>query len=232
MLPFLNVNKTFEIEITYKCNWNCEYCCVQTHTKRALSNEKILNNLKESSNNFIDLNGGALTISGGEPSLADPELIREIYNLSKEHNFQLSLNTNGRIFYPNIYPIFKDMLKDIEINWHVSEKCDWSDKINWILSLIEKDSLKVQPMLVVTNKNIINLDTFMVNWPKDIKILIVPASNPYNGKIYLDTEHQKSIYNKYKKYLTPESKLRLITGDDFFKDKESKITYIENYIKD
>ena len=54
----------------------------------------------------------------------------------------------------------------------------------------------------------------------------------YNGKIYLDTEHQKSIYNKYKKYLTPESKLRLITGDDFFKDKESKITYIENYIKD
>ena len=222
----------FEIEITYKCNWNCEYCCVQTHTKRALSNEKILNNLKESSNNFIDLNGGALTISGGEPSLTDPELIKEIYNLSKEHNFQLSLNTNGRIFYPNIYPIFKDMLKDIEINWHVSEKCDWFDKINWILSLIEKDSLKVQPMLVVTNKNIINLDTFMVNWPKDIKILIVPASNPYNGKIYLDTEHQKSIYNKYKKYLTPESKLRLITGDDFFKDKESKITYIENYIKD
>ena len=124
------------------------------------------------------------------------------------------------------------MLKDIEINWHVSEKCDWSDKINWILSLIEKDSLKVQPMLVVTNKNIINLDTFMVNWPKDIKILIVPASNPYNGKIYLDTEHQKSIYDKYKKYLTQESKLRLITGDDFFKDKESKITYIENYVKD
>ena len=232
MLPFLNVNKTFEIEITYKCNWNCEYCCVQTHTKRALSNEKILNNLKESSNNFIDLNGGALTISGGEPSLAGPELIREIYNLSKEHNFQLSLNTNGRIFYPNIYPIFKEMLKDIEINWHVSEKCDWSDKINWILSLIEKDSLKVQPMLVVTNNNIINLDTFMVNWPKDIKILIVPASNPYTGKIYLDTEHQKSIYNKYKKHLTQESKLRLITGDDFFKDKEKKITYIENYIKD
>ena len=231
MLPFLNVDKTFEIEITYKCNWNCGYCCVQTHTKRALPNEKILNNLKESSNNFIDLNGGTLTISGGEPSLADPELIREIYNLSKEHNFQLSLNTNGRIFYPNIYPIFKDMLKDIEINWHVSEKCDWSDKINWILSLIEKDSLKVQPMLVVTNTNIINLDTFMINWPKDIKILIVPASNPYTGKIYLDIEHQKSIYNKYKKYLTQESKLRLITGDDFFKDKEKKITYIENYVK-
>ena len=40
------------------------------------------------------------------------------------------------------------------------------------------------------------------------------------------------FYNKYKKYLTPESKLRLITGDDFFKDKERKITYIENYVKD
>ena len=87
-------------------------------------------------------------------------------------------------------------------------------------------------MLVVTNNNINNLNNFMNNWPKTIKILIVPASNPYTGKIYLDTEHQKSIYNKYKKYLTPESKLRLITGDDFFKDKEKKITYIENYIKD
>ena len=224
--------KVFEIETTYKCNWNCEYCCVQTHTKRALSNEKILNNLKESSNNFIDLNGGILTISGGEPSLADPELIREIYNLSKEHNFQLSLNTNGRIFYPKVYPIFKDIMKDIEINWHVSEKCVWFDKINWILSLIEKDSLIVQPMLVVTNNNVINLDNFMVSWPKDIKLLIVPASNPYTGKIYLDENHQKGIYNKYKKHLTSESKLRLITGDDFFKDKEKKITYIENYIKD
>ena len=105
----------FEIETTYKCNWNCEYCCVQTHTKRALSNEKILNNLKKSSNNYIDLNGGALTISGGEPSLTDPELIKEIYNLSKEHNFQLSLNTNGRIFYPKVYPIFKDIMKDIGV---------------------------------------------------------------------------------------------------------------------
>lgn len=232
MLSSLNIDKMFEIEITYKCNWNCEYCCVQTHTKKAFQNEEIINNLKKSSNNFIDLNGGALTISGGEPSLADSELIKEIYNLSKEHNFQLLLNSNGRIFYPKVYPIFKDMIKDIEINWHVSENCEWFDNIYWILSLIEKDSLNVQPMLVVTNNNIINLDNFMNNWPKTIKILIVPASNPYTGKIYLDTEHQKSIYNKYKKYLTPESKLRLITGDDFFKDKEKKITYIENYIKD
>ena len=222
----------FEIEITYKCNWNCEYCCVQTHTKKALSNEEIINNLKKSSNNFIDLNGGALTISGGEPSLADSKLIKEIYNLSKEYNFQLSLNSNGRIFYPKVYSIFKDIMKDIEINWHVSENCKWFEDIHWILSLIEKDSLNVQPMLVVTNNNIINLDNFMNNWPKTIKILIVPASNPYTGKIYLDIEHQKSIYNKYKKYLTQESKLRLITGDDFFKDKERKITYIENYVKD
>ena len=225
----------FEIEITYKCNWNCEYCCVQTHTKKALSNEEIINNLKKSSNNFIDLNGGALTISGGEPSLADSKLIKEIYNLSKEYNFQLSLNSNGRIFYPKVYPIFKDIIKDIEINWHVSENCEWFENINWILSLIEKDSLNVQPMLVVTNNNVINLDNFMNKWTrttKTIKILIVPASNPYTGKIYLDTKHQKVIYNKYKKYLTPESKLRLITGDNFFKDKERKITYIENYVKD
>ena len=222
----------FEIEITYKCNWNCEYCCVQTHTKKALSNEEIINNLKKSSNNFIDLNGGALTISGGEPSLADSELIKEIYNLSKEYNFQLSLNSNGRIFYPKVYSIFKDIMKDIEINWHVSENCKWFEDIHWILSLIEKDSLNVQPMLVVTNNNVINLDNFMDKWTKTTKILIVPASNPYNGKIYLNTEHQKSIYNKYKKYLTQESKLRLITGDDFFKDKERKITYIENYAKD
>ena len=228
----------FEIEITYKCNWNCEYCCVQTHTKKALSNEEIINNLKKSSNNFIDLNGGALTISGGEPSLADSKLIKEIYNLSKEYNFQLSLNSNGRIFYPKVYQIFKDIMKDIEINWHVSENCKWFEDIHWILSLIEKDSLNVQPMLVVTNNNVINLDNFMDKWTKTtkpaktIKILIVPASNPYTGRIYLDKNHQKVIYNKYKKYLTPESKLRLITGDDFFKDKERKITYIENYVKD
>ena len=90
-------------------------------------------------------------------------------------------------------------------------------------------------MLVVTNDNVINLDNFMDKWTKTaktIKILIVPASNPYTGRIYLDKNHQKDIYNKYKKHLTPESKLRLITGDDFFKDKERKITYIENYVKD
>ena len=39
--------KEYEIEVCYKCNWDCEYCCVETHTKQPKTDKEIFDKAEE-----------------------------------------------------------------------------------------------------------------------------------------------------------------------------------------
>ena len=71
----------------------------------------------------------------------------------------------------------------------------------------------------------------MKQWPKDIKILLIPASDP-EGKINYFDEDNYQYLHVYKKQVTKDSWLLILSKNQLYKEREKSITYIENYKKD
>lgn len=214
------MKKEYEIEICYKCNWNCDYCCVKTHTKKPKDDSEIIKNFL-----LYNIKDSDITISGGEPSYASNELIQYLIDYSKENNCILNLNTNGRFFKykPEFVKYFK------EINYHCSEDL----KPEKIKEYLVPNNVKVNYLIIVTDNNLKRLQKFIdVNYEflQVNKLLIIPASNPYgvDGPI-LSLSNYKKLFTSFKNYMTDESKLRFITNNKSF-DK-SKITYITSFIR-
>ena len=115
-----------------------------------------------------------------------------------------------------------------QINWHVSENLLWSYRV---AELTNKIPSNVLPLIVITNDNFKNLEKFLNNWPEDIKILMIPASDPLGKEIYFNDELYDKVL-KFKKYMTKESQLIFLSKNKVYNERESKITYIENYVKD
>lgn len=212
------LRKEYEIEVCYQCDWNCNYCCVQTHTKTPVSDKEIKDNFL--SHQIKDSN---ITISGGEPSFASDHLLIFLIEYALMNRCDLNLNTNGRFFRakPELIKYFK------EINYHVSENL----KPEKIKEYLVPDNVKVNYLIIVTDKNIkklakfidMNLEFLVYN-----KLLLIPASNPYGveGPI-LSPENYKYILSNFRSVMTNESRLRFITMNKTF--KESEITYITNF---
>ena len=60
---------------------------------------------------------------------------------------------------------------------------------------------------------------------------MIPASDPLGKELYFNDD----LYNKvlkFKKYMTKESQLIFLSKNKVYNERESKITYIENYVKD
>ena len=222
-MSFFETKKTFEIELTYKCNWNCKYCAVKTHTKKSFTNEQVLENFRLKTNNFRDTIQSTVILSGGEPTSVGKNVLDVYIKLSKQYNFDLKINTNGMLFKEeSIIKEFK------QINWHVSDELIMTNHIQTILKSLPKNVL---PLIVVSDSNFKNLQSFMKQWPKDIKILLIPASDP-EGKINYFDEDKYQYLHVYKKQVTKDSWLLILTKNQLYKEREKSITYIENYKKD
>lgn len=207
--------KEYEIEICYKCNWNCEYCCVKTHTKKPKNDNEIIKNFLS-----YGIKDSDITISGGEPSFASDYILQFIIDYSIENNCEINLNTNGRFFThkSELVKYFK------EINYHCSEDLQPIK----IKEYLVPNSVNVNYLIIVTDNNRKRLQKFIdINQEFFIynKLLIIPASNPYgvDGPT-LSLSNYKELFINFKNYMTDESKLRFITNNKSF--QESKITYI------
>lgn len=212
------LRKEYEIEVCYQCDWNCNYCCVQTHTKTPVSDKEIKDNFL--SHQIKDSN---ITISGGEPSFASDHLLIFLIEYALMNRCDLNLNTNGRFFRakPELIKYFE------EINYHVSENL----KPEKIKEYLVPDNVNVNYIIIVTDKNFkklakfidMNLEFLVYN-----KLLLIPASNPYGveGPI-LSPENYKYVLSNFRSFMTNESRLRFITMNKTF--KESEITYITNF---
>jgi pyruvate formate lyase activating enzyme len=89
------------------CNFNCLYCqnpdTINCKGGRNISTEEIINLLEDQRPYFI--NGGGLTISGGEPLLQAKDLI-PLFQTAKKKNFHTALDTNGSISTPEAKKLF------------------------------------------------------------------------------------------------------------------------------
>ena len=108
-MPILNTkNKEYAVTITYKCNWNCNYCAVKNKYdyKENLTHEDVMNKLK-----IIPYNSD-VTIFGGEPGLVEKEKNEKYICFLKKRNCRLFLETNGTFIqkYPELLCNFDEIL--------------------------------------------------------------------------------------------------------------------------
>ena len=205
----------YEINLTYKCNWFCNYCAVDTHNKKNITKKIILNNLKRIQNNSL------VSFSGGEVGLLPKEVILFIIKYLLKKNCYLSLNTNGLFIkkYPELLKFFKD-----EILYHCSPD---------LKTPIELPNLNIKNiiyLIVVDNENFKYLKTFLFKYP-NIKFEIIPASwtqwntNPKNilnkNKIkFLRLYKNRITKRSYQDLLDPNKRYNdIIYLDEFFYKK-------------
>lgn len=198
----------YELIITYKCNWDCNYCCVNTHSRNEPTNifEKI---------DKIE-NKSMVTLSGGEPGMMSRKKIKIIINKLIEKECIICLNTNG-LFIKK----YKDLLKYFDkINYHISQNVDINDEF-----ILLEAYYNVDYILIVNDNNYKNIELFFKKYP-DILFNIIPSSNPDDGIITapeLSKNMRNLIVTKYYKFLNKESISRLLFEKDF-----SNIIYLKD----
>ena len=220
--------KEYEIEVCYKCNWDCEYCCVETHTKQPKTDKEIFDNFYS-----LGIKDANITISGGEPSYASDYLLIALIEYALMNRCDLNLNTNGRFFKkkPELLKYFK------EINYHCSINLEIIDIKNYD-HLVEGTDTKINYLVVVTDNNFGALP-FFIEYNKKFfinhELLAVPASNPFGVKRpELSIPNFKHVIRNTTVWnvLSQESKLKFITRNSSFEAFSSAVTYIPNFIKD
>jgi pyruvate formate-lyase 1-activating enzyme len=107
------------------CNLNCAYChnpdTISLSGGTEVSVAEIIDLLEEQKPYFTG--GGGLTVSGGEPTLQTPELIK-LFTEAKKHGFNVALDTNGMILNSETQELLKltDLalidLKHFDSAWH------------------------------------------------------------------------------------------------------------------
>lgn len=189
--------KEYELVVTYKCNWNCTFCAVDTHNQPKLPIEDIEEKIKK-----IEF-GSEVTLSGGEVGTMSMNDIVYIITLLELKQCKLSLNTNGLFIkkYPELLNKFKEIL------YHCSE-----DLTEIEVMPDEFNSSFTKYMIVVDDMNFKNLDSFL-NKYSHIKFDIVPSTMPEGVDLCtLSYKNKVKIFTKYQKHMTEESKYYLMKG--------------------
>lgn len=193
--------KEIEIIVTYKCNWNCSYCCVDTHNQKDVTELELEEKINKISNNYNDYN---VTLSGGEVGLLSKEKILLILDKLK-HTKSVSLNTNGTFLkkYPELISRFDTIL------YHASPELDIDDEV------LRIDSKNIEYLLIVTDQILHKLEPFL-DKNDDIIFNVVGASNPpgINNPI-LSEKNKRYLMSKLFRKISKDSVKRLIIEKKF-----------------
>jgi len=224
----ITIPTEYEIEVCYKCNWDCEYCCVETHTKQPKTDKEILDNFYS-----LNIKDSNITISGGEPSYASDHLLIALIEYALMNRCTLSLNTNGRFFKkkPELLKYFKEINYHCSINLEIIKIKNYDD----LLAKVAPDTI-LNYLVVVTDNNYGKLP-FFIEYNKEFfmthKLLAIPASNPFGvnrPELTIPNFNRTLLKNQdVLNVLSSESKLRFITRNSDF--KSSNIIYIPNDIR-
>jgi organic radical activating enzyme len=191
--------KEIELVVTWVCNWHCDYCCVDTHNRPKLTMEEVKKKLDKI------IPGYNVTLSGGEVGSMKREDIEFILNELEKKNCRPSINTNGLFIkkYKDLLPRFDTIL------YHCSENLDLTDEI------IIDSELKLEYLLIVTDKNFHKLENFL-NKYENIQFHLVAATMPLgiNGTT-LSKINKNKMLAKFHNRMTEESKMRVFKEKDF-----------------
>jgi len=194
--------REIELIVTYKCNWNCSFCAVDTHNRPRLSFEEVKEKLLYIRNNYPSYN---ITLSGGELGTMKREELEFIIDYLKPISNSLSLNTNG--LFLEKYP---DLASRLDyILYHCSENLD-----NEIETFKHKN---IDYMIVVDDINFKNFDNFMKS-NKDIIFDVVAATKADGGlDSILSYKNRVKLLTSFKKFknISKKSLKRLIKEKDY-----------------
>jgi len=202
-----------ELVVTYYCNWKCDYCCVDTHSKPFISPEDIDKKLEKV------IPGYNVTLSGGEVGLLPVEQIEHIIEELEKKTCRISLNTNGyflrkhahlaKYFEYILYHCSEDLIKDPDYKSVEEFKRNNPEVV-------------VDLMLVVTDNNIHRLAEWL-DRNKDNVFHVVAATQPEDGMdVTLSNKNRYWIMKQQFPNISQESMKRLIIKEKDF----DRIIYI------
>lgn len=148
-----------ELVLTYKCNWNCDYCLVDTHNQPDLTFKKVLQDAEEIKAN------SEVTFSGGEPGLLTKRNLTQLIDILKTKGCVIDILTNGMFIKKHI-----ELIDEFEeVLYHCVEYL--GDEIKY--PNLNQD--KVTYILVVTDRDLSNSSILdMIDNYPHIKFLILP----------------------------------------------------------
>ena len=123
------MNKRCRVLITSECNLRCEYCCNKLPEVQATIKMTTMDQFIEE----IAPKYEEISISGGEPMLAEDKLINIIYSLPE--NAKKYLYTNGSYSPSIIFPIH--LLNGVNIGVH--QELNSSDLLCWLKEIAESN---------------------------------------------------------------------------------------------
>lgn len=178
----------YTILTTYQCNWNCSYCIIDTHLKNATIPIDT-SQLMEKIQNVED--DSYVCLTGGEIGLLHPEVVEEMFNTLMVKKCQIAIFTNGLF----IRKYEKYLSYADEVHYHCVENLDQEIEFPCL------DQEKFIYILVMTNSNIDNIDSFIEKYPS-IKFKL--KCNYKNGE-ELDRAKAFKVLMKNKSKIHPDS---------------------------
>ena len=189
--------------VSCKCNWHCQYCAVNnSHDHRdSLLDEVVLANARKVEPRSV------VTLFGGEPGLAERDLLENCLAILEAKHCKIYLETNGLFIqrYPDLLEHFYEIL------YHCSEDLAEDDQI------LKLDHKRTRYMIIVHDKNINKLQSFLEKH-KDTRFDIIEATYPYPEEMNgprLSMENKKMLIERFAQRMTCESLYRLLNGKDF-----------------
>lgn len=188
-----------ELVVTWRCNWHCDYCCVDTHNRPTLTMDEVKAKLDKV------ILGYNVTLSGGEVGSMKRKDIEYILNELEKKDCRPSINTNG-LFIKR----YRDLLTRFDtILYHCSEDMNLDDEI------IIDPELNLQYLLIVTDNNFDRLEPFLAKYPQ-IQFHLVSATNPKGiTGVVLSPRLKNKMIAKFHNRMSDESKKRVFIEKDF-----------------
>lgn len=185
----------YGISITFKCNWHCDYCIINTHAQPEVEFSK----LKEKIESIEPCS--KVSVTGGEPGLASKEVVEYVINELFKKNCIIEINTNGEFLRKYYY--LNDKID--HYFYHISE-----DLLS--LNIVPNiDHTKIDFMITVTDDMMSRIDDFLLMYNKIIhkKIFMYAAFNLLgNSKDWqpktLSKKNALKLISKYKNIMDKE----------------------------
>ena len=215
--------RTFDIELTERCNNNCIHCCINLPEHDALARQRELTTSEWK--NVLDQATalGALTVrfTGGEPLLHED--FEDLYLYARRLGLRVLLFTNARLITRSIARLFSRIppLEKIEITVYgmKSESCtavsrkknafgEFRQGIDWLLEY------KI-PFIIKGTVFPATIDEMeeLIAWSSKIPWMDSLPTFP----MFLDLRHRRDSSSKNKRIkklrLTPREGLRILTRD-------------------